>query len=446
MDEANDLQTRLAFLRLDAEAIKSLRQVWPIIEPELDAVLREFYEHMFAFEETARVIGARSRTEHLIAAQKTHWERIFNDPSGDTFMETAKAVGHAHHKIGLTQHWYLGGYCFILNKLSAVLTHRLRRNSDRTAEMLGLVQRVLFLDMDLALSVYNDLVAEDREREHRERDKLIKDFDSETSGLLDSVAESATKMERSADTMTALAGETTEKAETVAAAAEEMTASVEAVASATEELSASVDEISQQVTSSSSTADEAVHEAEQVNEMVGGLAEAAQKIGEVVDLITDIAEQTNLLALNATIEAARAGDAGKGFAVVASEVKNLANQTAKATEEISTQIGGIQNETSNAVTGIEGIRATINRISEVTGSIAAAVEEQGATTREIAQNITQTAQAAQEVAGRIVEVNEAAQHVGRESGQVLSESQEVNKEASSLRDRAKNFLMEVNAV
>ena len=188
-----------------------------------------------------------------------------------------------------------------------------------------------------------------------------------------------------------------------------------------------------------------MREAEQTNTKIQGLAEAADRIGEVVALITDIADQTNLLALNATIEAARAGDAGKGFAVVASEVKNLANQTAKATDEIGGQITGIQTATKEAVTAIESISSTISRINEVNSNVASAVEEQGAATQEIARNVEQAATGTQEVSSNIAGVNQAANDTGAAASQIKTASAELSRQSEVLRTEVEKFLDDVRA-
>lgn len=218
----------------------------------------------------------------------------------------------------------------------------------------------------------------------------------------------------------------TSMSESMAANAEETSSQAGTVSTAAEEMTASISEIAEQVTRATSTTESAVAEADDANEKVKGLSVAAEKIGEVVDLITDIAEQTNLLALNATIEAARAGDAGRGFAVVASEVKNLANQTAKATEEIAEQVGGIRGATESAVSAIEGITEKISEINEISSSVAAAVEQQNAATAEVARNITG--------------VSEASNETGQTSAKVLEASQELSQLGEQLSGQIDAFL------
>ena len=214
---------------------------------------------------------------------------------------------------------------------------------------------------------------------------------------------------------------------------------------AAEELAASVQEISRQVAQASTIASSAVEEAQRTNDRIGGLAEASQRIGEVVTLINDIASQTNLLALNATIEAARAGDAGKGFAVVATEVKSLADQTAKATEEIASQINAIQNSTKDAVEAIGGISTTIAEISEITSSISASVEEQGSATSEIAQSVSQAATGTQEVSEKIAGVTSGTAKTGGAAEQVSSAANELAEQSVVLRRTVDDFLGRVRA-
>ncbi|MBP3127496.1 methyl-accepting chemotaxis protein [Thalassospira sp. ER-Se-21-Dark] len=288
--------------------------------------------------------------------------------------------------------------------------------------------------------------AKRREQRARKISELTTGFDQEISVVLKTLASAATEMQSTATGMSSTAEETSRQSGIVAAAAEQASTNVQTVASATEQLSASIAEITQQVSQSSTVANRAVEDAEKTNIQIRGLAEAAQKIGDVVGLISDIAEQTNLLALNATIEAARAGDAGKGFAVVAAEVKNLATATSRATEDITNQITGIQNETDGAVTAIGTISSTITEISEISAAIASAVEEQGAATLEITRNVQEASVGTTEVTSNIVSVNEAAGSTGAAAEQVLSAASELSRESESLRHKVEEFLSAVRAV
>ncbi len=254
------------------------------------------------------------------------------------------------------------------------------------------------------------------------------------------VASASDQLKSTAEALSASAEETNGQAAAVSSAAEQASANVQAVASAAEQLSGSTQEIGRQVTQSAEIARSAVEEAERTNEGIKNLAEAAEAIGEVVGLIDDIASQTKLLALNATIEAARAGDAGKGFAVVASEVKNLADQTAKATKEIGDQITGMQSATKGAVTSIGGIGETISKIDESSSAIASAVEQQGAATQEISRNAQEASMGTQEVSSNIAGVTEAASQSGAASTEMLQSATELSTQANELSVEIDQFI------
>jgi methyl-accepting chemotaxis protein len=275
--------------------------------------------------------------------------------------------------------------------------------------------------------------------------KMADDFEASVKGIVQTVSSAATELQSTSASMSATAEETQRQSTAVAAASEQASTNVQTVASAAEELSSSIAEISRQVSDSARIAGQAVHDAEHTNAQVQALAEAAQKIGDVVKLINDIAGQTNLLALNATIEAARAGEAGKGFAVVASEVKSLANQTAKATEDIAAQINAIQNATGSAVQAIGGIGQTIGRINEIATTIASAVEEQGAATKEIARNVQQASAGTNEVSSNIANVTQAATETGAAASQVLSSSGELAKQSENLSLQVDAFIAKIRA-
>jgi methyl-accepting chemotaxis protein len=282
------------------------------------------------------------------------------------------------------------------------------------------------------------------ERASRMESRIV-EFEATVRAALDSLQKSANSMQTSAQNMSTTADQSSALVNAVASAAEETSVNVQTVSSGTEQLSSSISEIGRQVITSSEIARKAVDEAGQTDATMQGLAENADRISVVVDLIQSIASQTNLLALNATIEAARAGEAGRGFAVVASEVKNLANQTAKATDEIRAQISSMQEVTTSAVGAIRSISNTISEINDVTTAITAAVEEQGAATREIARNIQHAAGGTSEVSSNIIGVSTASAEAGSAAGEVLNATGALRRETDVLRSEIDAFLSNIRA-
>lgn len=277
------------------------------------------------------------------------------------------------------------------------------------------------------------------------RRELAATFERNVGRIVGEVADAARDMHQTSSAISSSAERTARQAASAAAASAQASQNVETVASATEELTASIGEIGSQVTRSSQIASKAAEEARKTNTVVESLASGTQKIGEVVTLIQTIASQTNLLALNATIEAARAGEHGRGFAVVASEVKALATQTAKATEDISLQIGDIQSATAEAVTAIQTIGETISEINRISNAISAAVEQQNAATREIAGNIQQAASGSREVDQNIAGVNTASQEAGQAVTQLLHAAGGLSSQSERLKAEVEGFLASIRA-
>jgi methyl-accepting chemotaxis protein len=275
--------------------------------------------------------------------------------------------------------------------------------------------------------------------------RFADEFEAAVGAIVSNVSASAVQLESAAGTLTRTADTTQSLSNQVAGASEEASQNMQSVASATEQLSASVDEIGKRVRESNRIAEAAVLQAEQTDGRIGKLSRAAQQIGDVVKLITAIAEQTNLLALNATIEAARAGEAGRGFAVVASEVKSLASQTARATDEISSHISGMQGATQESVAAIKEIGGTIGQISEIASSIATAVEQQGSATQEIARSVQSVAQGTRQAAANIMQVNRGATETGSASEDVLNSARSLSSESKRLRAELDRFMANIRA-
>ena len=321
-----------------------------------------------------------------------------------------------------------------------------QHRNDEIGEMANTVQ-VFKLNM-----LKTDKLVAEQAAEHEVKDRravhlegLVQNFEAKATQLVAVLSSAAAGLQATAETMSGIAGETSQRIEAVVAVAEEASGRVHTVSSAGEDLSSSISEIGRQVHKSAMVAKQAVDEAMRTDGVVQALASGAQKIGEIVGLISSIAGQTNLLALNATIEAARAGDSGKGFAVVASEVKNLANQTARATEDIGAQISQMQIATKEAVQAIQGITRTISEISEIATTIASAVEQQGTATAEITRNVQQTASGIQDVTTNIEGVNQSAGETGAAATQVLGAASELSRQAGQLSDEVQTFVAEIRA-
>jgi methyl-accepting chemotaxis protein len=444
---SNDLNVRLQFIQMDDATRALLREMRPMIAQLLPGILDGFYRVVRQYDQTNRLFRDESHIRHAKDAQVRHWDMIAQGTFDSSYFESATRIGKAHQRIGLEPRWYIGGYSFLMSELLKAIELSIpmprfgkgaQAVMEKKAAMLAAITKAALLDMDLAISIYLEASVSAKKDTIDRVGRTFRD-------IIDSVSSASTELESTAQVLTGTAENTTRLTSVVATASEDASSNVQSVASATEELAASVREISRQVQESSRIATSAVEQAEQTDGRINALSQAASRIGDVVKLITAIAEQTNLLALNATIEAARAGEAGRGFAVVASEVKALAAQTAKATDEIGSQIAGMQTATQEAVGSIKMIGSTIGRISEITAAIASAIEEQGAATQEIASNIQRAAQGTTQVAGTIAEVNHGAVETGSASGQVLTSAKELAQTAEKLRAEVEGFLSTVAA-
>lgn len=320
--------------------------------------------------------------------------------------------------------------------------------NDRKDEIGSMIQAVeVFkhnsLELRKAEAEQEETRRKTEETKRADMNRLAASFDESVKSIVNEVSLAIGEMKSGAQRLSETAKLTNETSGNVANASAETTANVQTVASASEELSRSIQEISRKVVDSSNVTSEAVQQVETTNEEVGGLSEAARKIGDVIDLISDIAEQTNLLALNATIEAARAGDAGKGFAVVASEVKNLATQTAKATEEIGEQIGAMQTATEAAVDAIRSIGSTISKVDEIASSISAAVEQQGAATQEISRSIQEAADSTVRISTSIDDVSGSAEQTGQSAESMKDAASHLTSLSDRLHTEVDTFLGEI---
>jgi len=442
-DSNNDAYQRLQFMEVDETAAPLLQEFWAALEPALLEILDSFYDHLVGVPKLREMVG--DQTPRLKDAQRAHWARLFSGRFDEAYMQGVRTIGLTHNRIGLEPRWYIGGYAFVLRKLTDFAVRKYRWSPAKLSNVLRAVETAVLLDMELAISVYQEAMLEERAQRQNEVDTAISEFNDSIDRVMSGVSGAVEQLRQTSDTLTETAGQASTHAGDAASAIDEASQNVQTVASASEELAASIEEIGRQVAESTTISNQAVTGATQTDTQMQSLAEAAQKVSEVVTLIRDIAEQTNLLALNATIEAARAGEAGKGFAVVASEVKSLANQTAKATEEIAAQVSDMQDATTASVQSIKEIGGTISQINEIASAIAAAVEEQSAATREIAGNIQQAAGGTQSVSNNIGEVTRSAETTSQAATETQAASNEIGAQADVIKAEVEKFLGRVRA-
>jgi methyl-accepting chemotaxis protein len=442
---------------------KDMEKTLRLADETRDVQLSEQVERLRTSAMSSQVAAVKLRAELRAAAEQLdNRVNVFAKQASEEYLATSNqlmivaAIGII---LGVLAGYLIGQFGIVkpINLLKSVMEAFAHNNL--TAEVPGTDRRDELGDMARTVEVFkknglevermraDQLVTEKRNTEQRKADmyKLADDFEGAVGEIIETVSSASTELEASASTLTSTAERAQELTTMVAAASEEASTNVQSVASATEELTSSVNEISRQVQESARMAGEAVDQARKTNDRVGELSKAAARIGDVVELINTIAGQTNLLALNATIEAARAGEAGRGFAVVASEVKALAEQTAKATGEIGQQISGIQAATQESVGAIKEISGTIERLSEISSTIAAAVEEQGAATQEISRNVQQAALGTQQVSSNITDVQRGASETGSASSQVLSAAQSLSGDSNRLKLEVGKFLHSVRA-
>jgi len=425
-----DNRKRLEFFGIDDAATGTLRASLPLLRELLPGVLDEFYATVRATPDIVAMFNGESSIRHARAMQEQHWLRLFSGAFDEAYFTSAAAIGRAHNRVGLEPDLYIGAYAFVLSRLFARAARATsgrglfagKARAGELERLLAALSSAVMLDMERAISVY---LEEGRAEKHRALESMAGTVEREMTAAVERVTGQSTRMSRSAERMAGSAGMVGERSQSVAAAAHQAGAAAQSVAVAAEELSAAIVAIGQQVEQSRTVTDEAVERSRTAQDTIGELSTAIARIDEIARLITDIASQTNLLALNATIEAARAGEAGKGFAVVANEVKNLATQTARATEEISRQIAQIQAMREASVGAVEGIGATIADMRDIAASIAAAVDQQKAATQDIARNVTQAADLVNEVSTHIDEVAQEALSTGTQADTVRDAAGEV---------------------
>ncbi|MCA0452088.1 MAG: methyl-accepting chemotaxis protein [Proteobacteria bacterium] len=441
-------QDRLRFNRIDAATGEALRTIWPLIKPALPGILARFYVHVKNWPDIASLFANETAIARASQAQAGHWARLFTGTFDAEYEASARKIAVVHTRIGLPLEPYLGGYLMVLEELQALLLAArmqglgaARRRAQLEAELRA-VDRAVMFDIETVVGIY---LAEGKAEYGRRLDQLAGQFDASINGFADRVAGSADALRQGADRLLNGAERGASGAAQAADGAAKSSDNMQAVAAATEEMTASIGEINRQVAHAADTAVQAVATVERTDKIVRSLNEAADRIGQVVTLIQSIASQTNLLALNATIEAARAGDAGKGFAVVAGEVKALSGQTARATDDIATQVSQIQSVARDVAAAMGDVARDVSRIREAATAISGAVEEQGAVTAEIGRSVADAAAGSSRVTGAVSDVRAVSQETTGAARNVADAAGELSKNAAELRTQATDFIEKIRA-
>jgi methyl-accepting chemotaxis protein len=434
-----DAQSRLAYLELTPDSVSYLQEFRVLLEANFTRIIDGFYNHAGAYPNLKTMFGSDANIARLKKAQGDHWMSLFEGHFGADYLNKVKTVGAVHKMQGLEPRWYLGGYCYVMNALVDLAASQYGDQPEKFKKMMQTVNKALFLDIDLVISIYfgtilgdikenSDFVREASGRLNATSSEM-NDTATELGNLANNTAHVTEQLDSNIKNVAAAVEEATANIQTVfrasesvsqnlnvvsdqsneitntmqhfATSVETMSSSVNTVAAAVAEMSASLNEVSQSATQAANVASKAEGAAEETKQTVDKLGKSAKEIDNVVEMIKNIAAQTNLLALNATIEAASAGEAGKGFAVVANEVKALAKQSAEATINIKNQIEEMQSNTDAAVGSIKEIIGTIGEMNRINNTIASAVEEQTATANEISRSVSGAAQSANEISSNV---------------------------------------------
>jgi len=432
MDSSPDplFQAKAAAITPESRAV--LAKLQPLLQSHIERILRAAYQ--------GAGVSDMAALTAILSLQDQHYRQLLLGDFGGRYASLVAELQAAHARLGISMTNYFQGFTFILNELAAVAIAEHRRDPALQTAALAALNQVVFLEMDYTLSHH---IAGIEARAAADREMLASALDGDVQSVVRDLTHANQDLQSAAIAMGSVAAEAGQTAAVVDEASGHAADNVDAVADAADRLNLSIGAIGEQLSRSAQLADRGVSEAQRTDLSIESLASAAQRIGEVVKLISAIARQTNLLALNATIEAARAGEAGKGFAVVASEVKNLANQTSRATEEIAGQVNAIQAATRDTVDVIRVIGATIKEIDGISGAVSNAMNEQGAAVRQIAENLSAAKSSAHRANAAAVQVHAAADRTNIAARQVIGAADKVGDGSNRLDRAVQDFLREL---